>query len=130
MKKNHIFYKLVLLVISGVLLSACKDNVYEEKCIRIIEKHLRSPSSLQLKKVKTYADGQPSVFIDYDAANAYGTLVRGNAYCKYEATIMDGKTIPVHAAKFLEVTINGERLSEKDVRLFNLIIDMDIGKSN
>jgi hypothetical protein len=73
-------------IVTLVFLTACgaNENQYVQLCKFAIKETLRSPSTFEAVKVEDYSNtNDPAVFIDYDAANAFGTLVRGKARCKF-----------------------------------------------
>ncbi len=69
-----------LIFIAGC--SAEKPEV--EDCERYLMPKLKAPATYKRVEGKSYVDGKVAkVFITYDAANSYGTPIRGIQMCQY-----------------------------------------------
>ncbi len=79
----------VALVALSSLAAGCKaappPDPYLENCTAYLEALLNAPSTLRVLdlQVAPGTDGGPRVEITYDAANAFGTPVRGDFRCYY-----------------------------------------------
>ena len=88
---------LSLLVVS-VALSGCQYQALSA-CDEKIKQELRSPSSYTRISADSYeSEDVINVSIEYDAANAYGTLIREKAYCRIPKSV-DGD--PAYNAAYI-----------------------------
>jgi hypothetical protein len=82
-----------LLLITAILLGGCNsaEDAAVRACETFIKERLRSPSTY--KKIsddglgpsfKSEGRDVKMIAIEYDAANAYGTPIRGNQLCRFE----------------------------------------------
>lgn len=112
--------KKILWIATLLLTASCNGkNAYESKCLKATEKLLRSPSTLQIKKIKSYPTiEKPSVFLDYDAANAFGTPIRSSAYCKFKNKIGKDGAFP----DLEEFSVGGDEIKGKDLALISILI--------
>jgi hypothetical protein len=86
--------KAALLFLPALALSGCGDRPEIADCERFLTTKLRSPStyeriSADTKRMTTLNPQEQWVSIEYDAANAYGTPIRGSQICKYP--LVDGR---------------------------------------
>ena len=87
----------VALLVAATQLPKLMRNDTEESaqaCESFIKGRLRSPSTYQRAELTVSpepdADRTRSIFIKYDAANAFGTPIRGMQWCKFKVEA-DGK---------------------------------------
>lgn len=90
-----------ILALTAVLLVAgcSQDSLSAKMCEGIAKRLLRSPSTYDRTKM---IDSGSTVFIEFDAANAYGTPVRNTVSCEF-SNPSSAKSIEI--TKF---TMNGD----------------------
>lgn len=87
-----------LVLTALVALGGCQYKALEA-CDEKIKQDLRSPSSYtRISADSSDSEDVISVFIEYDAANAYGTLVRERVYCRIPKSV-DGD--PAYNAAYI-----------------------------
>lgn len=114
----------VTLLALAVVLSGCDllESAQVSLCKKAIYDRMRSPSSLKWVDTTVIgglqnADVKLTVFLEYDAANAYGTLVRGKGRCVFEPD-----DLPWY--KVTEVTVEGTELSQRELAMLNDSIEV------
>lgn len=71
-----------LLILAPLALTACSsDSIPVQACETAIKAVLRSPSTYRRVEANDY---KTSVYIQFDAANAFGTPIRSLARCEFE----------------------------------------------
>lgn len=80
-----------LAVVGALLLAGCGGPPGLAECEKAIKRDLRSPSTYERVSVGIEVAGEKERFFDieYDAANAYGTPVREDARCYFDAVSGD-----------------------------------------
>lgn len=76
-----------LIVVGALLLAGCGGPKGLAECESAIKENLRSPSTYKRVSVgdEVVLDGERTFEIEYDAANAYGTPIREDAACDFDA---------------------------------------------
>jgi hypothetical protein len=75
----------ILMFVAAATIGSCapsKASLAQEMCEAALKSFLRSPSTYEAADV-VGGSGSPRMFIRYDAANAFGTPVRGSASCVF-----------------------------------------------
>ena len=105
---RRIIMKLFLILIA-LSLVACKPQAPEqevrsllvETCIDITLVAIRSPATFSIHSYKEHPDGA-TVSLIFDAANAFGALVRTRARCKFNANVkLETYSIDNHEFDFI-----------------------------
>lgn len=94
---------------SGGLLAS--DDPETSRCEYIAIKQLKAPSTYKRINSTHFGD---DVYVQFDAANGYGTPIRGNAHCKAAWLPAGGRD----ADHFETVTVNGEEVEKLYVEIF------------
>jgi hypothetical protein len=102
-----------LLILSFAILSGCNSaqNKAVNACETFIKDRLRSPSTYKRINVdglgpafENEGHSVKMVTIEYDAANAYGTPIRGSQQCTFEVDKSGNfKSDPQHAAEMASI---------------------------
>lgn len=85
------------------------EDPYLSHCSTILEASLRSPSTLKVIHVEHYSAGSNLVTIEYDAANAYGTPIRGKIMCEYPE--VSGSEPPPAGSPLRASSLNAKRVT-------------------
>lgn len=115
----------ILAAMACMILASCGDNLspLAQLCVEATKDSLKSPRSMELVGVtdgsKIAKDHQPfEIFVRFDAANAYGTMLRGIFICQFRRA--SGKV------EVVALSMNGEPYTGQLFRLKKLAIELKL----
>ena len=121
------------IVLAGLLCSGCfLDSAAVQDCEADLKRVLRSPSTykrLSYDETPVRRVNEVWISIEYDAANAYGTPIRGSRLCKYRmnsggtADVETGDLYPAQLQNSLMSNTSESDIDEQDAA-YNKIIEL------
>ena len=97
-------------------------NPITQRCIALFSQALVSPASLDIVHIREYdfrdisteIESPPfSAYIEFDSANAFGALIRGQARCAADKN-----------GEVNDITLNGEPLLKEELMLYQTRLDV------